>query len=174
MRAARLANAHEFIEKMPDGYDSMIGERGVTLSGGQRQRIAIARAIIRDAPILIMDEPSSGLDAASEALVFDALNRLMLGRTSIVIAHRLATIRQADIIFVINDGRVAESGTHQALLARGGLYAEFYQIQFRREETEGNVEEAMNDLDAAYHSWRGAVAEINGRDAGIKERQGRM
>ena len=153
MRAARLANAHEFIEKMPEGYDTMVGERGVTLSGGQRQRIAIARAIIRDAPILILDEPSSGLDAASEELVFDALNRLMEGKTSIVIAHRLATIRRADVIFVINHGRVVESGTHQELIAQGGLYAEFYEIQFRREETGVDLEEKENDLADAYHSW---------------------
>ncbi|HMF57669.1 MAG TPA: ABC transporter ATP-binding protein [Pyrinomonadaceae bacterium] len=140
VRAAEMANAHEFIEKMPEGYDTMIGERGVTLSGGQRQRIAIARAIIRNAPVLILDEPSSGLDAASEELVFDALTRLMEGKTSIVIAHRLATIRRADVIFVINEGMVVESGTHQQLLARGGLYAELYEIQFRKEE--------MDDLEA--------------------------
>ncbi|HEX8651361.1 MAG TPA: ABC transporter ATP-binding protein [Pyrinomonadaceae bacterium] len=135
VRAAEMANAHEFIEKMTEGYDTMVGERGVTLSGGQRQRIAIARAIIRNAPILILDEPSSGLDAASEELVFDALTRLMEGKTSIVIAHRLATIRRADVIFVIKDGQVVESGTHQELLARGGLYTELYEIQFRKEET---------------------------------------
>ena len=168
IRAAELANAHEFIEKMPEGYNTMIGERGVTLSGGQRQRIAIARAIIRDAPILILDEPSSGLDAASEQLVFDALNRLMEGKTSIVIAHRLATIRRADVIFVINDGKVVESGTHQELISRGGLYAEFYEIQFRREEKIDILEETVSDLDAAYHSWRGAIAEINGRETKIK------
>jgi ATP-binding cassette, subfamily B, bacterial len=153
--AARLANAHEFIEKMPEGYDTMIGERGVTLSGGQRQRIAIARAIIRNAPILILDEPSSGLDAASEQLVFDALNRLMEGKTSIVIAHRLATIRRADVIFVIKDGMVVESGTHQELIAQDGLYAEFYQIQFRREEGGLASEETAGDLESAYRSWRG-------------------
>jgi ATP-binding cassette subfamily B protein len=134
MQAAQLANAHEFIEQMPKGYDTMVGERGVTLSGGQRQRIAIARAIIRAAPILILDEPSSGLDAASEELVFDALTRLMEGKTSIVIAHRLATIRRADVIFVINEGHVVESGTHQELLAQGGLYTKLYEIQFRKEE----------------------------------------
>jgi ATP-binding cassette subfamily B protein len=135
VRAARLANADEFIKEMPESYATMIGERGVTLSGGQRQRIAIARAIIRDAPILVLDEPSSGLDAAAEELVFEALTRLMEGKTSIVIAHRLATIMRADVIFVINDGRVEESGTHQELLARGGLYAKLYEIQFRSEAT---------------------------------------
>jgi subfamily B ATP-binding cassette protein MsbA len=113
---------------MPDGYDTIVGERGVTLSGGQRQRIAIARAIIRDTPILILDEPSSGLDAASEKLVFEALDRLMEGKTSIVIAHRLSTIRRADVIFVVNDGSIVERGNHDDLLKLGGLYAELYHI----------------------------------------------
>lgn len=130
IRAAKQANAHEFIEKMTDGYDTMVGEHGVTLSGGQRQRITIARAIIRDAPILILDEPSAGLDAASEKLVFDALENLMEGRTSIVIAHRLATVRRADVIFVIDGGRVVEQGTHDELLAKSGLYSKLYELQF--------------------------------------------
>jgi len=136
VEAAKLANAHEFIEKLPQGYDTMVGERGETLSGGQRQRIAIARAVIRNAPILILDEPSSGLDAVSEELVFDALTRLMEGKTSIVIAHRLSTIRRADVIFVIDKGVVVERGTHEELLALGGLYSEFYEIQFRDQESE--------------------------------------
>jgi ATP-binding cassette, subfamily B, bacterial len=131
MRAAELANAAEFIEKMPQGYDTVVGERGVTLSGGQRQRIAIARAIIRNTPILILDEPTSGLDAASEKLVFEALDRLMEGKTTIVIAHRLSTIRRADVIFVVNEGRIVESGKHQQLLKRGGLYAELHKLQFK-------------------------------------------
>jgi subfamily B ATP-binding cassette protein MsbA len=134
VRAARLANADEFIDRMPDGYETMIGERGVTLSGGQRQRITIARAIIRNSPILILDEPSAGLDAESEKLVFDALENLMEGKTSIVIAHRLATVRRADMIFVIDRGRVVEKGTHDELLAGGGLYARLYELQFRGEE----------------------------------------
>jgi subfamily B ATP-binding cassette protein MsbA len=134
IRAAKLANADEFIVKMPEQYDTMIGERGVTLSGGQRQRLTIARAIIRNAPILILDEPSSGLDPASEKLVFDALANLMEGRTSIVIAHRLATVRRADIIFVIDNGTVAESGTHAELLEQKGLYSQLYELQFRAEE----------------------------------------
>jgi ATP-binding cassette subfamily B protein len=138
LRAAELANAHEFIEKMPQGYDTLIGERGATLSGGQRQRIAIARAIIRDTPILILDEPSSGLDAAAEKLVFEALDRLMEGRTSIVIAHRLSTIRRAGIIFVVNDGAIAESGTHDELVKSGGLYAELYELQFGVEAQAGH------------------------------------
>jgi len=134
IRAAKLAYADEFIDQMPDGYDTMIGERGVTLSGGQRQRIAIARAIIRDAPILILDEPSSGLDAAAEKVVFDALENLMAGRTSIVIAHRLATVRRANAIFVIDEGRVAEQGSHAELLETGGLYSQLYDLQFKGEE----------------------------------------
>jgi ATP-binding cassette subfamily B protein len=134
LRAAELANAQEFIEKMPDGFDTVVGERGVTLSGGQRQRIAIARAIIRNTPILILDEPSSGLDAAAEKLVFEALDRLMESKTSIVIAHRLATIRRADVIFVLKDGTVVERGRHDELLKSGGLYAELYELQFRQEE----------------------------------------
>ncbi len=153
VRAARLANAHEFIMNMPQGYDSMIGERGVTLSGGQRQLIAIARAIIRDAPILIMDEPTTGLDAASEKLVLAALNNLMAGRTCIINAHRLATIRRADIIFVLRDGTIVERGTHEELLARGGLYATLYDIQFQREETEqsGTAELSPHNSEPSIH-----------------------
>jgi len=134
INAAKLANADEFISEMPDGYDTMVGERGVSLSGGQRQRIAIARAVIRNTPILILDEPTSGLDAASEQVVFEALDRLMKGKTSIVIAHHLATIRRADIIFVVKDNALVERGTHNELLAAGGLYAELYEIQFRQED----------------------------------------
>jgi subfamily B ATP-binding cassette protein MsbA len=129
IEAATLANAHEFIVKLPEGYATMVGERGVTLSGGQRQRIAIARAIVRNAPILILDEPTAGLDAASEQAVIDALDRLMKGRTSVVIAHHLGTIRHADVIFVVNGSQVVEHGTHDTLLARGGLYAELHRIQ---------------------------------------------
>jgi ATP-binding cassette, subfamily B, bacterial len=128
-RAAKLANAQEFIEEMADGYDTMVGERGVTLSGGQRQRIAIARAVIRDTPILILDEPTVGLDAASEQSVIEALDNLMKGRTSVVIAHHLDTIRHADVIFVIKDCELVEQGTHEALLADNGVYAELHRIQ---------------------------------------------
>jgi ATP-binding cassette, subfamily B, bacterial len=134
LHAAEMANAHEFIEKLPEGYNTLVGERGITLSGGQRQRIAIARAVIRDAPILILDEPSSGLDAASEKLVFDALDNLMHGKTCIVIAHRLSTIRRADVIFVVDGGAITEQGTHQELIDKHGLYAELHDLQFRQEE----------------------------------------
>jgi ATP-binding cassette, subfamily B, bacterial len=130
IRAAELANAHEFIARMPQGYDTMVGERGITLSGGQRQRIAIARAVIRDSPILLLDEPSSGLDAESEKLVFDAIDRLMQGKTAIVIAHRLSTIRRAGVIFVVNGGTIEERGNHDQLMASGGLYARLHELQF--------------------------------------------
>ncbi len=134
IRAAELANAHEFIEKMPDGYDTMVGERGITLSGGQRQRVAIARAIIRNTPILILDEPTSGLDAASEQAVLEALSRLMEGKTCVMVAHHLASIRSADVIFVVKDSALVERGTHEELVAAGGLYAELYKIQSTDDE----------------------------------------
>jgi ATP-binding cassette subfamily B protein len=130
-RASQLAHAHEFIARLPRGYDTIVGERGGTLSGGQRQRIAIARAIIRDTPILLLDEPSAALDPESEELIFRGLSRLLDGRTSITIAHRLATVRNADVIFVLHQGQIAESGTHEELLARDGRYARFHRIQFR-------------------------------------------
>lgn len=129
--AAKLANAHEFIVKMPNGYDSIVGERGLTLSGGQRQRIGIARAVVRNSPILILDEPTASLDTESEKIVMDALEKLMKGRTVITIAHRLSTIRFADKIVVIKDGFVAEEGSHEELIAKKKIYAELYQIQTR-------------------------------------------
>ena len=144
MKAAELANAHEFIEKMPEGYDTMVGERGVLLSGGQRQRIAIARAVIRDTPILILDEPTSGLDAASEQSVIEALDRLMKGRTSLLIAHHLGTIRHADVIFVVKNSELVEKGTHEELLAAGGTYAELHKIQ-TAQGAEQVAEPAGND-----------------------------
>jgi ATP-binding cassette, subfamily B, bacterial len=130
-RAATMANADEFIRRMPQGYESVLGERGQTLSTGQRQRIAIARAIIRDAPILLLDEPSAALDAESEALVLEGLSRLMAERTSITIAHSRATVEHADVIFVLEDGVIAERGTHDRLIVAHGLYARLFDTQLR-------------------------------------------
>jgi ATP-binding cassette, subfamily B, bacterial len=129
-RAAELAHADEFIRLLPQGYASPIGERGVTLSGGQRQRIAIARAILRDAPLLLLDEATSSLDAESERLVQTALETLMKGRTTLVIAHRLATVLSCDRILVMDKGSVVEQGTHESLVAQGGLYARLAKLQF--------------------------------------------
>lgn len=128
-KAARLANAEEFVKDLPDGYDTMVGERGVKLSGGQRQRVAIARAILKNAPILVLDEATSALDSESEALIQDALNNLMKGRTSIVVAHRLSTIAGMDRIVVLQDGKIVEDGTHRELLAQGGEYAKLWNRQ---------------------------------------------
>jgi len=128
--AARAANAHSFIEQLPEGYDTVIGERGATLSGGERQRLAIARALLKDAPILILDEPTSALDAETETRLVEALERLMAGRTTFIIAHRLSTVRRANCILVLKDGQIVESGSHQQLLARGKLYAHLHEIQF--------------------------------------------
>ena len=125
-----MANADEFISRMPNGYQSLVGDRGDTLSGGQRQRIGIARAIIRNNPVLILDEPTAALDTESERLVIEALERLMKGRTVLTIAHRLSTIRDADKIIVLKGGVVAEQGSHDQLLALGGTYAELYSVQF--------------------------------------------
>jgi ATP-binding cassette, subfamily B, bacterial MsbA len=132
--AAKAAMAHDFIMQMPKGYQTLIGDRGQRLSGGQRQRLAIARALLKDAPILILDEATSELDSESEMLVQSALNNLMTGRTVFVIAHRLSTIRRADMIAVLDDGVIRERGTHEELLARGGIYARLYEMQFRDAE----------------------------------------
>jgi subfamily B ATP-binding cassette protein MsbA len=134
IRAAELANADGFVRELPEGYKTMVGERGVTLSGGQQRRIAIARAIIRDAPILILDEPLTGLDAASESLVLGALRELMRGKTTVMIAHNLATVQHADIVFVLDQGRVCEHGTHASLLEAGGMYARLYELQNARSD----------------------------------------
>ncbi|RMH02141.1 MAG: ABC transporter ATP-binding protein [Chloroflexi bacterium] len=137
--AARAANAHEFIRRLPNGYDTVVGERGGTLSGGQRQRVAIARALLRDSPILILDEPTAALDAESEELVMGALERLMQGRTTFIIAHRLSTIRKADLIVVLDKGRIVEMGNHESLLRQDGHYAHLVQLQ-----TGGNGDTAVS------------------------------
>jgi ATP-binding cassette, subfamily B, bacterial len=133
VEASRVANAHEFIARMPDGFDTVIGERGVKLSGGQRQRLAIARAVLKDAPILILDEATSSVDAETEMLIQEALQRLMVGRTTLVIAHRLSTIRSADVIAVLDGSRIVELGTHDQLMARRGLYRRLNEVQVNGE-----------------------------------------
>lgn len=138
VKAAKVANAHDFIMKLPNGYDTVIGEAGVRLSGGERQRISIARAILKNAPILILDEATSSLDTEAEKEVQEAIERLMNNRTSIVIAHRLSTVRRADRIYVIKDGKVVEVGTHEELLEKRGEYFRLYMLQFEDQE---NVEE---------------------------------
>jgi len=133
IEAAKAANAHHFIEAMPKGYETIIGDRGVRLSGGERQRLAIARALLKNPPILILDEATSMLDTESELLVQEAIERLMYGRTSIVIAHRLSTVQNADRIVVLDDGYIVEEGTHEQLLQLNGLYRKLYEAQFRVE-----------------------------------------
>jgi subfamily B ATP-binding cassette protein MsbA len=154
--AAKLANADEFIMRMPEGYDSLIGDRAATLSGGQRQRIGIARALIRGNPIVILDEPTAALDAESEALVIEAMERLTSGRTVITIAHRLSTLRNADRIMVIKDGMVRENGTHDELLALDGFYAQLHHLQFGRAASAATVE--MVGI-----NWN-AIKEVSGAD----------
>jgi len=128
--AARAAAAHDFIVALPDGYDTYVGERGVMLSGGQKQRIAIARAILRDAPVLLLDEATSALDAESEGAVQQAVDAMARTRTTIIVAHRLATVKKADRIIVMDEGRIAAEGTHDSLVAEGGLYARLARLQF--------------------------------------------
>jgi subfamily B ATP-binding cassette protein MsbA len=135
--AAKGAAADDFIRALPDGYDTMVGEHGVKLSGGQRQRLAIARAMLKNAPILLLDEATSALDTESERQVQAALKKLMRGRTTVVIAHRLSTVVDADVIHVIDGGRVAETGTHAELLRRDGIYARLYALQFADEGLPG-------------------------------------
>jgi ATP-binding cassette subfamily B protein len=132
--ACRAANIHDFIMGLPDGYDTVVGERGYRLSGGEKQRIAIARVILKNPRVLVLDEATSHLDSQSEALIQDALKKVMAGRTSMVIAHRLSTILAADLILVMDRGRIVERGTHDELLAQGGLYAQLYETQFSREQ----------------------------------------
>jgi ABC-type multidrug transport system fused ATPase/permease subunit len=142
--AARAAHVHEFVRRLPQGYDTPVAEAGATLSGGERQRLGIARAILKNAPILILDEPTSSLDAISEATVFDALRRLRRGRTTIVIAHRLSTIRDANKILVLHEGRVIAQGTHDALMGSNTLYRRLY--------TRLSLGRALDDADPADHA----------------------
>ena len=143
--ACRAANIHDFITELPDGYDTIVGERGYRLSGGEKQRLALARVILKDPRVLVLDEATSHLDSQSEALIQDALEKIMANRTSIVIAHRLSTILAADQILVMDRGQIVERGTHEELLAQGGLYAQLYETQFRgagRSRTQRTCERA--------------------------------
>ena len=143
--AAEAAFVDDFVAQLPEGYDTVIGERGLRLSGGQKQRLAIARAVLRNAPILILDEATSSLDSASEHMVQQALVHLMKDRTTFVIAHRLSTIRHADTIVVLDGGRIVERGSHETLLSRGGAYRRLYELQFRAQESA-----ALDSLSAAH------------------------
>jgi ABC-type multidrug transport system fused ATPase/permease subunit len=148
-RVARAAHAEEFIARLPEGYDTLLGERGAKLSGGQRQRVAIARAFLRDPRILILDEATSALDSESEHLIQDALRQLMRGRTSVVIAHRLSTVLDADRIVVMDQGRIVQVGSHAQLLTEGGLYGRLYERQFRTGPTPLSLVKPFPDQAAA-------------------------
>ncbi len=142
--AAKAAQAHDFIQEMAEGYDTVVGERGMTLSGGQRQRVAIARALLMDPRILILDNSTSSVDTQTERLIQQALDNLMVGRTTFVIAHRLSTVRRADLILVMDGGRIVERGTHSELLAQDGLYREIYELQLRDQESFHEEMQALN------------------------------
>jgi ABC-type multidrug transport system fused ATPase/permease subunit len=136
IEAARAAGAHDFISALPNGYDTLIGERGAKVSGGERQRISIARAFLRDAPLLILDEPTSAIDSRTERVILDALDRLMIGRTTFIIAHRLSTIRKADVILVLENGQIKERGSETELLRLNGIYKKLHAFQRGAEETD--------------------------------------
>ena len=145
MAAAQAANAHEFITRLPDGYDTQLGERGSRLSGGERQRIAVARAFLKNAPLLILDEPTSAIDSKTEAVILDSLDRLMEGRTTFMIAHRLSTIRRADWILVVDQGQIVEQGRHDDLLAANGLYRQLHELQTRQAERKAAARAIWSD-----------------------------
>jgi ABC-type multidrug transport system fused ATPase/permease subunit len=142
--AARAANAHDFIRGLPEGYNTVLGERGAHISGGERQRICVARAFLKDAPILILDEPTSSIDSKTEGVILDALDDLMEGRTSFMIAHRLSTVRHADQILVIEHGRIVERGTHDGLLLHGSVYRQLHEAQTRERKRRTSAPGAEN------------------------------
>ncbi|MDX6544456.1 MAG: hypothetical protein QOG02_230, partial [Gaiellales bacterium] len=165
VNAAVAANAHDFISKLPHQYGTMIGERGARLSGGERQRIAVARAFLRDAPILILDEPTSAVDSRTEQGILDALARLMEGRTTFIVSHRLSTITDADLILVIDEGRVVEHGSHEPLMAMGGLYAQLYGVQNgagRRQASATVSADGLSELTTAIVESRRRGDDISG------------
>ena len=184
-QAARLANAHDFIQALPQGYDAQCGERGVMLSGGQKQRIAIARALLKDPKILLLDEATSSLDAESEKLVQEALDRLMVGRTCVVVAHRLSTIRNADIIAVVQGGKIVEKGSHDELIAKNGVYRRFGARQFgivglaeglhteERDEGERGGSAAITGPFSAVEALR-LVAKLRSDDTDVMEAVGQL
>jgi ABC-type multidrug transport system fused ATPase/permease subunit len=158
VEAAKAANAHDFITQLPDAYETRVGERGATLSGGERQRISVARAFLKDAPILILDEPTSSIDTKTEGVILDALDRLMVGRTTFLIAHRLSTIRHADLIVVLDRGRIVECGAHDELLALDGLYCQLHQAQSRpRVGGSSNGDERHSDQQAVAPGGHAAM-----------------
>jgi ABC-type multidrug transport system fused ATPase/permease subunit len=147
VEAAKAANAHKFILALPKGYDAEVGERGVQLSGGERQRIAVARAFLKDAPILILDEPTSSIDSRTESVILDALDKLMVGRTTFLIAHRLSTMRRADLVLVLDNGKLVEQGTQEELLKANGLFRQMYEMQM------GPVRLDAPPLPATMEKW---------------------
>ncbi|MDQ3678051.1 MAG: ABC transporter ATP-binding protein/permease, partial [Actinomycetota bacterium] len=165
VEAASAANAHDFISALPKGYDTELGERGAQLSGGERQRIAVARAFLKDAPILILDEPTSAIDSRTEVVILEALARLMEGRTTFMVAHRLSTIRNSDLILVVNDGAIVEQGTHEELLDAGGLYAELHDAQHgapRRQAAAAIGADGLSELTKAIAEGHERGGELGG------------
>jgi len=157
--AARAANAHDFVSRLPDGYETLLGEGGSHISGGERQRICVARAFLKDAPILILDEPTSSIDSKTEAVVLDSLDELMEGRTSFIVAHRLSTVRHADQILVMSGGRIVERGTHEALLEGGSVYRQLHEAQTRERRRRGRRNGEVLEAVVPTVTWRQVDAE---------------